>query len=70
MVVVTQHVQHGDGQRGVKGELVRYRSFAYQAASWNRQRRVIGKVEHHFGELFRFYHLDNLLQRLVLPVAT
>ncbi len=32
--------------------LVRYRSFMYQAASWNRARRVIAKVEHHFGELF------------------
>src|SRR5437867_10269539 len=32
--------------------LVRYRSFDYQAASWSRPRRVIAKVEHHFGELF------------------
>jgi hypothetical protein len=32
--------------------LVRYRSFAYQAASWDRPRRVIAKVEHHLGELF------------------
>jgi hypothetical protein len=32
--------------------LLRYRSFHYQAASWNRPRRVIAKVEHHLGELF------------------
>jgi Transposase DDE domain group 1 len=32
--------------------LVRYRSFEYQAASWDRPRRVIAKVEHHLGELF------------------
>src|SRR5947207_6741990 len=32
--------------------LVRYRSFHYQAASWDRSRRVIAKVEHHLGELF------------------
>lgn len=32
--------------------LVRYRSFEYQAASWNRPRRVIAKIEHHLGELF------------------
>src|SRR5229473_2735834 len=32
--------------------LVRYRSFAYQAASWARPRRVIAKIEHHLGELF------------------
>jgi hypothetical protein len=31
--------------------LVRYRSF-HQAASWDRPRRVIAKVEHHLGELF------------------
>ena len=32
--------------------LVRYRGFEYQAASWDRPRRVIAKVEHHLGELF------------------
>ena len=32
--------------------LVRYRSFHYQAASWDRPRRLIAKVEHHLGELF------------------
>jgi len=32
--------------------LIRYRSFHYQAASWDRPRRVIAKVEHHLGELF------------------
>jgi hypothetical protein len=32
--------------------LVRYRSLQYQAASWDRPRRVIAKVEHHLGELF------------------
>ncbi len=31
--------------------VVRYRSFQYQAASWDRPRRVIAKVEHHLGEL-------------------
>jgi len=28
------------------------RSFQYQAASWDRPRRVIAKIEHHLGELF------------------
>ena len=32
--------------------VVRYRSFFYQAASWTRARRVVAKVEFHFGELF------------------
>jgi Transposase DDE domain group 1 len=31
--------------------LVRYKSFLYQAASWSRARRVVAKVEFHFGEL-------------------
>jgi len=32
--------------------LVRFKSFLYQAASWKRARRVVAKVEFHFGELF------------------
>jgi hypothetical protein len=31
---------------------VRYKSFLYQAASWKKARRVVAKVEFHFGELF------------------
>ena len=32
--------------------LVRYKSFLYPAASWQTARRVVAKVEFHFGELF------------------
>jgi len=32
--------------------LVRYKSFLYQAESWNKARRVVAKVEFHAGELF------------------
>ena len=32
--------------------VVRFKSFLYQAASWTRARRVVAKVEFHFGELF------------------
>jgi hypothetical protein len=32
--------------------VVRFKSFLYQAASWKRARRVVAKVEFHFGELF------------------
>ena len=32
--------------------VVRYKSFLYQAASWTMARRVVAKVEFHFGELF------------------
>ncbi len=31
---------------------VRYKSFAYQAGSWTKPRRIVAKVEHHPGELF------------------
>src|SRR5208282_58286 len=32
--------------------VVRYKSFLYQAASWNKARRVVAKIEFHCGELF------------------
>jgi hypothetical protein len=32
--------------------VVRLKSFLYQAASWTIERRVVAKVEFHFGELF------------------
>ncbi len=32
--------------------VVRYHGFAYQAQSWDKPRRVIGKIEWHQGELF------------------
>jgi len=32
--------------------LIRYQSFLYRAASWTKARRVVAKVEFHFGELF------------------
>ncbi len=32
--------------------VVRYKSFLYQAASWTEARRVVAKVDFHFGELF------------------
>jgi hypothetical protein len=32
--------------------LVRYKSFLYQAASWQTARRVVAKVQFHVGELF------------------
>jgi len=32
--------------------IVRYESFLYQAASWKAARRVVAKVQFHFGELF------------------
>ena len=37
-----------------------YASFSYQAASWNRKRRVVAKVEWHPGELYPRVGLDRL----------
>ena len=34
--------------------LVRDKSFAYQAKSWTRPRRIVAKVEHHWGEAALF----------------
>ena len=38
--------------RPPKKSVVRYHDFMYQAASWDRARRVVAKVEWHQGELF------------------
>jgi hypothetical protein len=40
------------GGRPSQKPVVWYKSFLYQAASWNKARRVVAKVEHHQGELF------------------
>ena len=32
--------------------IIQYHSFQYQAASWNKSRRVVAKIEWHSGELF------------------
>jgi hypothetical protein len=46
----TVHAQRLHMHRPSYAPLVRYRSFEYQAASWDR--RVIAKIEHHLGDLF------------------
>jgi hypothetical protein len=45
--VLTRPVGRPSHQR-----VVWYKSFRYQAASWDKARRVVAKVEHHRGELF------------------
>lgn len=66
------------GRPGRKS-LVRYKSFAYQAGSWTKRRRIVTEVEHHEREVFPrvgfivadpsllAYNLGNLWRRLVLP---
>ena len=40
------------GRPSHKPVVVWYKGFVYQAASWKTARRVVAKVEFHFGELF------------------
>ena len=42
-----------------------YKSFLYQAASWKTTRRVVAKVEFHFGELFP--RVGFIVTNLTLP---
>jgi hypothetical protein len=54
--------------RPSRAPLVRYRSFQYQAASWDRPRRVIAKVEHHLGEREPVHNIGCLLSSRTLWV--
>ena len=45
--------------------LVRDKSFAYQAKSWTRPRRIVAKVEHHWSELFP--RVGFIVTNMVLP---
>src|SRR6202163_426591 len=45
--------------------VVWYKSFLYQAASWKTARRVVAKVEFHFGELFP--RIGFIVTNLTLP---
>ncbi len=45
--------------------VVRYKSFLNQAASWKTARRVVAKVEFHFGELFP--RVGFIITNLTLP---
>ena len=53
--VLERHVQHMMTRpvgRPPQKPVVRYHAFMYQAGSWDRERRVVAKVEWHQGELF------------------
>jgi hypothetical protein len=45
--------------------VVWYKNFLYQAASWKTARRVVAKVEFHFGELFP--RVGFIVTNLTLP---
>ena len=51
--------------RPTKKPLVEYKGFLYQAAGWKTARRVVAKVEHHFGELFP--RVGFIVTNLTLP---
>ena len=48
---VEKYIKRPVGRPGQK-PLVKYLSFHYGAAAWERERRIIVKIEHHQGELF------------------
>jgi hypothetical protein len=53
--VLERHIQHlltRPVGRPPKKPMVRYHNFMYRAGSWDRERRVVAKVEWHQGELF------------------
>ena len=53
--VLERHIQHlltRPVGRPPKKPVVRYHDFMYRAGSWDRERRVVAKVEWHQGELF------------------
>jgi hypothetical protein len=47
-----EHLLQRPMGRPPKKPIVRYHDFMYQAASWDKARRVVAKVEWHQGELF------------------
>ncbi len=47
-----EHLLKRPAGRPPKKPIVRYHDFMYQAASWDKSRRVVAKVEWHQGELF------------------
>ena len=51
--------------RPTKKPLVEYKGFLCQAAGWKTARRVVAKVEHHFGELFP--RVGFIVTNLTLP---
>jgi hypothetical protein len=47
-----EHLLTRPAGRPPEKPIVWYHSFDYQAASWDKPRRVVAKIEHHKGELF------------------
>jgi hypothetical protein len=47
-----EHLLTRPAGRPPEKPIVWYHSFEYQAASWDKSRRVVAKIEHHKGELF------------------
>ena len=53
--ILYKHIEHllvRPVSRPPKKPIIQYHSFQYQAASWNKSRRVVAKIEWHSGELF------------------
>jgi hypothetical protein len=54
--LIKPHLQRPVGRPPKSGVQVKYVNLEYQAGSWDRARRVVAKIEWHFGELFPRYY--------------
>jgi hypothetical protein len=54
--LINPHLKRPVGRPPRSGVQVKYVDLEYQAGSWDRPRRVVAKIEWHFGELFPRYY--------------
>lgn len=54
--LINPHLKRAVGRPPRSGVQVKYVNMKYQAGSWDRPRRVVVKIEWHFGELFPRYY--------------
>jgi hypothetical protein len=55
--LINTHLKRPVGRPPQSGVQVRYVYLEYRAGSWGRPRRVVAKIEWHFGGLFPRYYL-------------
>jgi hypothetical protein len=62
--LIRPHLTRSAGRPPRSGIQVKYVELDYQAGSWNKPRRVVAKIEWHFGELFPRYNFVATNSRL------
>jgi len=63
--LIKPHLQRPVGRPPKSGVQLKYVDLEYQAGSWERPRRVVVKIEWHFGELFPRYYFIVTNSKLV-----